>query len=327
MRQSGRVGAVFVALAILALAGVPWALAQEKFPSREITLIVPWPAGGGSDISMRLVAEHAQRHFGVPVVVVNKPGAAGAIGHREIVTARPDGYTIGMVGSGALAQQYMIPNPVNILDQFQPIVFFGKDPGTLTVRAETPWRTLKEFVDAAKARPNSIRNANDPPGGGSHLTVLVIEKKLGITLNKISYGGFAPSVAALLAGEVQSTTVPVPDVIEAHRAGKVRILAVADTERHFMAPGVPTFKEQGFDVTFALWRIIGAPRGVPADRLRVLEEKLLATLNDPAFVARANKAGFSVNPLSTRRTEAVLKADDALVYYLLLELDMVRNPK
>ncbi len=315
-------------LAVL-LAGIlaaPWAAAQEKFPSREITLIVPWPAGGGSDISMRLVAEYARKYFGVPVVVVNRPGAAGAIGNREIADARPDGYTIGMFGSGMLAQQYMIPNPVK-LEELQPIVYFGADPGALTVRADTPWRTLREFVEAARARPNTIRNANDPPGGGSHLIALVYERKLGITLNKVPYAGFAPSVAAVLAGEVQSTTVPVPDVAQPHKAGQVRILGVSDVRRHFLAPDVPTFREQGFDVVYGLWRMIAGPRGIPADRLRVLEEKLLATLKDPEFVERARRAGFNVDPMGVRRLEAFLKAEDALAYAILFDLGLVRNPK
>ena len=320
------VRAVLAVALVAVLASGPWAMAQEKFPSREITLIVPWPAGGGSDISMRLVAEFAQKQFGVPVVVVNKPGAAGAIGHRDIANARPDGYTIGMFGSGAIAQQYMIPNPVK-LEELQPIVFFGNEPGALSVRADTPWKTLKEFVEAAKARPNSIKNSNDPPGGASHLTVLVFEKKLGIVLNKVPYQGFAPSVAALLAGEVQATTVPVPDIIQAHRAKQARILGVSDTRRHFLAPEVPTFKEQGFDVVYGSWRVIAGPRGIPLDRLQVLEEKLLATLRDPAFVARAQKAGFNVDPMGIRRTEAFLKADDALTYAVLYELGLVKNPK
>jgi len=318
---------VIVALTLaFALAGASWTTAQERFPSKEITLIVPWPAGGGSDISMRLLADQATKEFGVPVVVVNKPGAAGAIGHREIANARPDGYTVGMFGSGAIAQQYMIPNPVR-LEELQPIVFYGNEPGALTVRGDAPWKSLKEFVEAARARPNTIKNSNDPPGGASHLTVLVFEKKLGITLNKIPYQGFAPSVAALLAGEVQATTVPVPDVIEGHRSGRLRILGVSDSKRHFLAPDVPTFKEQGFDVTYGSWRVVAGPKGIPADRLAVLEAKFLAALQSPAFVQRANKAGFVITPMGIKRTEAFLKADDALQYALLFELGLARNTK
>lgn len=326
-RYRSTIWTIVIPLALaLALVAAPWTPAQERFPSREITLIVPWPAGGGSDISMRLLADQAGKEFGVPVVVVNKPGAAGAIGHRDIANARPDAYTVGMFGSGAIAQQYMIPNPVKI-EELQPIVFFGNEPGALAVRADAPWKTLKEFVDAARARPNSIKNANDPPGGASHLTVLVFEKKLGFTLNKIPYQGFAPSVAALLGGEVQSATVPVPDVIQGHRAGRLRILGVSDARRHFLAPDVPTFKEQGFDVEYGSWRVVAAPKGVPADRLAILEQRFLTALQSSAFVQRANKSGFVISPLGIRRTEAFLKADDALQYALLFDLGLVRNPK
>ncbi len=323
-RRSSLACAVLALLAVLAAA--PPAAAQERFPAHEVTLIVPWPAGGGSDISMRLVAEQAQKTLGVPVVIVNKPGAAGAIGHREIVNARPDGYTVGMFGGGVVAQQYMIPNPVK-LEELQPIVFFGAEPGALSVRADTPWKTLKEFVEAIRGKPNSVKNANDPPGGASHLTAIVIEKKLGITLNKVPYQGFAPSVGALLAGEVQATTVPVPDIIQAHKSGQARILGVTADKRHFLAPDVPTFKEQGFDVVYGSWRIIAGPRGIPADRLKLLEERLLAALRDPEFVARANKSGFTVSPMGASETAAFLKQDDALTYQIFSELGLVKNPK
>ncbi|MDQ7839450.1 MAG: tripartite tricarboxylate transporter substrate binding protein [bacterium] len=321
-----RLRVMLLAVVLVGLAGTGWAGPVERFPSREITLIVPWPAGGGSDIAMRLLAERARVHFGVPVVVVNRPGAAGAIGHREIANATPDGYTIGMFGSGFIAQQYMIPNPT-LIDEIQPLAFFGLDPGALTVRGETPWRTLRDFVTAAKAAPNTIRNANDPPGGGSHLTVLMIERRLGIHLIKVPYAGFAPSVVAMLGGETQSTTIPVPDVIEVHKAGKARILGVMGDERHFLAPDVPTFKEQGFDVVYGTWRTLAAPKGIPSDRLTVLEEKLLTTLRDERFIDRARRAGFIVSPKSLRLTEAYLKAEDALIYSILLELGLVRTPR
>jgi tripartite-type tricarboxylate transporter receptor subunit TctC len=326
MRIPAPIRLAVLLLTVAAVAAPAPALAQEKFPAHEVTLIVPWPAGGGSDISMRLIAEHAGKHLGAPVIVVNKPGAAGAIGHREIVSAKPDGYTVGMFGAGFVAQQYMIPNPVKI-DEAQAVVFFGAEPGALSVRADTPWKSLKEFVEAAKARPNAIKNSNDPPGGASHLTAVVLERKLGFTLGKVPYQGFAPSVGALLAGEVQASTVPVPDIIQAHKAGQARILGVTADRRHFLAPDVPTFKEQGFDVVYGAWRIIAGPKGIPAERLKVLEEKLLATLRDPAFVAAAQKAGFTVGPLGSAETAAFLKQDDAQTYPILQELGMVKNPK
>ena len=273
----------------------------NAYPDKPITLIVPWSAGGGSDRSMRMVAEFAAKRLGVNVVVVNKPGAGGALGTRAMASAEPDGYTIGMVGSGVVARQYTNPN-ANAMSDLQPIVFFGSDPGALSARADTGFKNVSDFVKAAMAKPGDIKNGNDQPGGASYLVIAIVEDRLGLKTTRVPYKGYAPTVAALLAGEVQTATVPVPDAIEHHKAGTVRILGVAADSRHFMAPGVPTFKEQGFDVVIGSWRTIVAPRGVPADRLEFLETTLLETLNDPAFKKVANNAGFAVEPMGGEET-------------------------
>src|SRR5262245_52341567 len=155
--------------AALALSAV--AAASERradtFPSGPITFTVAWPAGGGSDISMRLLADAASKRLGVPVVVLNKPGAGGAIGHREIVTAKPDGYTIGMFSSGGIASQYTNAN-ANTIQEMQPIAFFGEDPGALQASTASGIASLKEFVEKARANPGKLRNGNDQPGGSSY---------------------------------------------------------------------------------------------------------------------------------------------------------------
>jgi tripartite-type tricarboxylate transporter receptor subunit TctC len=275
---------------------------------------------------MRMVAESATKTLGVPVVVVNKPGAGGALGTRDIASAAPDGYTIGMDGIGVLARQYLVPN-ATLMKDLQPVVFFGVDTGALVVRADTGWNTVGDFVKAAKANPGKIKNGNDDPGGSSYLTIAVFERELGIQVTRVSYKGYAPTVAALLAGEVQAATVPVPDALEHHKAGKVRIIGVSDTKRHFAAPDVPTFKEQGFDVVFGSWRTIFGPKGIPADRLKVLEAKLLEAMKDKAFQDRARNAGFSVGPMGAEETMARWRKDDALIYPILDDAGLVKFNK
>lgn len=325
-RQSS-VRYVGVALALVGIVAAWTAPAwAQKFPSGPVTLIVPWPAGGGSDISMRMVAEAATRTLGVPVVVVNKPGAGGSLGVREIATATPDGYTIGMDGIGVLARQYLVPNATLIRD-LQPVVFFGVDAGALVVRADTGWNSVGDFVKAAKANPGKTKNGNDDPGGSSYLTIAVFERELGIKVTRVPYKGYAPTVAALLAGEVQSATVPVPDALEHHKSGTLRILGVSDTKRHFAAPEVPTFKEQGFDVIFGSWRTIFGPKGIPADRLKILEAKLLEAMNDKAFQDRARNAGFSVGPMGAEETAARWNKDEAMIYPILEEAGLVKFNK
>ena len=240
----------------------------DTFPSGPITLVVAWPAGGGSDISMRLLADALSKEIKVPVVVLNKPGAGGAIGHREIANAKPDGYTIGMYSSGGIALPYLNAD-ANVYDDFQPIAFYGEDPSALEVSNASGITSLKDYVERAKANPGKIKNGNDQPGGASYIAIALYEKMLNIKVTRVSYAGYGPTVIGLMGGEVDSASVPVPDTIEQHKAGKLKILGVSASKRHFMAPEIPTFREQGFDVIVGTWRCIVAPKGIPAGPVAV----------------------------------------------------------
>src|SRR5215510_5649153 len=195
---------IFPTLAAIALAAagtlaVAPPLQAQSFPSEPITLIVAWPAGGGSDISMRLLADQLSKQVGVPVVVLNKPGACGAIGHREIVNAKPDGYTIGMFSSCGIALPYLNAQ-ANTYDELQPIAFFGEDPNALEVSNASGIGSLKDYVEHARANPGKIKNGNDQPGGASFIAIALYEKKLNLKVTRVSYAGYAPTVTALMAG-------------------------------------------------------------------------------------------------------------------------------
>ena len=266
---------------------------HRLIPPARSRLIVAWPAGGGSDISMRLLADALSKQIKVPVVVLNKPGAGGAIGHREIVNAKPDGYTIGMFSSGGIALPYLNAQ-ANTIDELQPLAFFGEDPNALEVSIASGIGSLKEYVERARANPGKLRTATTQPGGSSYIAVAQYEKAMNFKVTRVSYGGFAPTVTALLAGEIDSATVPVPDTIEQHKAGKLKILGVSATERHYMAPDIPTFREQGFDVVVGSWRCIIGPKGMPADRLALPRDEPARRPEDPEFQAKAKQAGFIV---------------------------------
>src|SRR5262245_65500539 len=169
------------------------ALHAQTFPSEPITLIVAWPAGVGSDISMRVLADAVSKQIKVPVVVLNKPGAGGSIGHREIVNAKPDGYTIGMFSSGGIALPYLNAQ-ANTFDELQPIAFFGEDPSALEVSTASGIGSLKDYVEHARANPGKIKNGNDQPGGASFIAIAVYEKKLNLKVTRVSYAGYAPTV-------------------------------------------------------------------------------------------------------------------------------------
>jgi tripartite-type tricarboxylate transporter receptor subunit TctC len=309
--------------AIVLAASVTPASQAQTFPSEPITLIVAWPAGGGSDISMRLLADALSKQVKVPVVVLNKPGAGGAIGHREIVNAKPDGYTIGMFSSGGIALPYLNAQ-ANTFDELQPIAFFGEDPSALEVSTASGIGSLKDYVERARLNPGKIKNGNDQPGGASFVAIALYEKKLNFKVTRVSYAGYAPTVTALMAGEVDSASVPIPDTIEQHKAGKLKILGVSANSRHFMAPDIPTFREQGFDVVVGTWRCIVGPKGIPDDRLRFLESSVIAALKDPEFQVKAKQAGFVIGPGNAKETYQRWKGDDAELYPILLDAGLVK---
>ncbi|WP_187830053.1 Bug family tripartite tricarboxylate transporter substrate binding protein [Siccirubricoccus phaeus] len=310
-------------LGATAMLALPRLARAASFPDGPITLIVAWPAGGGSDVSMRLVAEAASKRLGVPVVVENRPGAAGTIGHRAIAAARPDGQTIGMVSQDAISAQYGNAN-APAMSEFEPLAFFGEEPGALQVHPSTGITTLAQYIERAKANPGKIRNGGNPAPGASYLYMAYYERKLGIRVTKVSYAGYAPTVTALLSGEVDSASVPVPDVVEYHKEGRLKLLAVAGEERHFMAPDVPTFRELGHDVVIGGWRSLAAPVGVPADRLAVLRRELFAAFRDPELQAKARQAGFVMSPGDAARTAAAWAESDTGVYPILDELGLVK---
>ncbi|SME90105.1 Tripartite-type tricarboxylate transporter, receptor component TctC [Tistlia consotensis] len=317
------------AAAVLALAGTmagATGAAAAGFPDQAITIVVNWPAGGGQDTAARLIADYVAKNTSVPVVVSNVTGAGGAAGIRHVAEAAPDGYTIGIMGSSFVARQYINPNATR-LDQVEPLVFFGPDPGALEVRADTGIKTVKDYIDRLKAKPGSITNGNDAPGGSSYIVAALIESKFGVKMTKVPYQGYAPTVAGLLAGEVQSATLPVHQFVDQYKAGTVNILGVASDERHFLVPDVPTFKEQGFDFVAGDWRALFLPKGVPADRVKALEELFYKTMSDPAFVEAGRKAGFVVTPMHAKETAARIVETDEAIYPVLLEAGLVKTNK
>ena len=296
--------------------------AQPAFPSQPISLVVPWPAGGGTDVLGRLVAEAAQAALGVPVVVMNRPGASGAIGLREVSAAAPDGYSLGLASNATIGNQYSNPN-ANVVGDFEWFAFIGEDAAAITARSE--YGSLAELIAAAKARPGGLKNANDPPAGSTFVWLAMFEQASGTRISRVNYGGYAPSVTALLSGEVQMTTVPLTDVVEHHRSGKLRVLGVASERRHFLLPEAPTLREAGLDMVAGAFRALVAPKGTPPQRLAVLERGFLAALRAPAFVARAQHLGFDISPLPAAETLVAVQERDRQIYAVMDEARMVRT--
>lgn len=248
----------FAALVTTAFA-VP---AMAAYPDKPVTVICPWTAGGGTDVLLRALSKSAEKYLGQTITVVNQTGGAGAIGHNAIRTARPDGYTIGMITFelNSLPPQGLVPFTWKAFD---PLMRINSDPAALTVKADAPYSTVRGFMDYAKSHPGEITIGNSAPGSVWHIAAGLAAEKTGVQVKHVPFDGAQPAVTALVGGHIKAVAVSVAEVRGQVQAGNLKILGVMSADRDKIFPDVPTFKEQGVDVQFYTWRGLGLPKGVP----------------------------------------------------------------
>jgi tripartite-type tricarboxylate transporter receptor subunit TctC len=265
------------------------ASAQEAYPSKPITLVVPFPPGGVADIVARPAADALGRILGAPVVIENKAGAGGGIGMAYVAKAKPDGYTLLL----ALSSISILPEadkiigrpPMYQLDQLVPIARLTADPTVLAVRADSRWKTLQEFVADAKKRPGAISYGSSGNYGTMHVPMEMFASDAGIKLLHVPYTGAGPAVVGLLGGNIDAVASGPSTVIQHVKAGTVRVLASWGDHRLASLPDVPTLSESGFNAVFFQWSGLFAPAGTPASVLAKLRDAARTTASDPRFVA------------------------------------------
>ncbi|MBP5979818.1 MAG: tripartite tricarboxylate transporter substrate binding protein [Halomonas sp.] len=297
-------------------------LLADDFPERALTLVVPWPAGGAYDLTARLMAEHAGTVLSVPIVVQNVTGAAGSTGIRHVAESDPDGYTLGMMGTHAIAQSYMNPNATP-LDELEALVFIGPEPAALAVGSDTGIKDIDAYLETLQDAPGAIINGNDSPGGFSYIAASMLESQFDVTLTKIPYQGYAPTLSALLSGEVMSALLPIPLLADQHSSGQLKLLGVASDARHPFAPDVPTFKEQGYDFTAEDFFMLYLPKGVPDERRDTLESAFYALLEDEAFQSAASEMGLVIAPQPKEASSEYLTQRADEVYEILSSANLV----
>lgn len=263
------------------------AAAQEPFPSRPIQMIVPFPPGGVADITGRPTAHVMGRLLKQSVVVQNKPGAGGSVGAALAARSTPDGYTILMALSSIsvlpVADRLQGRAPAYELDQFAPIALISADPTVLVVREDGPYKTLKDLVDAAKARPGTINYGSSGVYGTLHVAMEIFAGAADIKLFHIPYQGGGPAVAALLGGQIDALASGPAAAIGQIKAGKMRALAVWGDKRLASLPNVPSMKELGYDATFYIWSGLFAPAATPQATMAVLRDAARRTAEDAEF--------------------------------------------
>jgi tripartite-type tricarboxylate transporter receptor subunit TctC len=312
--------ALLTSVTLVAAAPMPaFAQAASDYPSRPIELVVPFGAGGGTDILARVTAEAAKKHSSQPITVVNRPGASGSIGLTEVVNARPDGYKIAMITVEMAIIPHMGIAKFSPEADFTPLVRLNADPVVLTVSATSPWKTIEEMVDAAKKSKDPLKFGNAGTGGVSHLAAVALAQKAGTTFNHVPFQGNAPAVVALLGGHIDAVTASPSEVFSFVQTGKLRALAVlADQRLGGAFAQVPTMKERNIDLSVGTWRGLAAPKGLPADVLARLSAIALKTANEPAVKEAMEKQnlGYSVADGEAFRKQI---ANDSALYKQLID--------
>jgi tripartite-type tricarboxylate transporter receptor subunit TctC len=305
--------ALFTAVVLaLTLLGAE-ASAQEAYPSKPITLVVPFPPGGVADIVARPAADALGRVLGAPVVIENKAGAGGGIGMAYVAKAKPDGYTLLL----ALSSISILPEadkiigrpPMYQLDQLVPIARLTADPTVLAVRADSPWKTLQEFVADAKKRPGAISYGSSGNYGTMHVPMEMFASDAGIKLLHVPYTGAGPAVVGLLGGNIDAVASGPSTVIQHVKAGTVRVLASWGDHRLVSLPDVPTLSESGFNAVFFQWSGLFAPAGTPAPVLAKLRDAARITASDPRFVAALTTVETPVQYLDAPELQRFWDAD------------------
>jgi tripartite-type tricarboxylate transporter receptor subunit TctC len=267
--------------------------AQDPYPGKPITIIVPFPPGGQADLSARPLAAAMSQLLKQPVVVLNRPGASGAIGHRAAATAAPDGYTIliTLVSVQALpiVDKLFGRKPQYTMDQLAPLALLVADPPVLVAGADKPWKSLKELVDDAKKRPDDIVYSHSGLYGPSHLPMEMLLHATGTRMRGLPAVGGGPTMALVLGGSAAMWASPPAMAVSQVAASKLRPLATFGARRHPGFPQVPTLKELGYDVEYFVWSGAFAPAGTPASVMHTLRDAIRKAVASTEFkTAMAN---------------------------------------
>ncbi|MDP2016455.1 tripartite tricarboxylate transporter substrate binding protein [Hydrogenophaga sp.] len=289
------------------------AVAQAAYPTKPITMVVPFPPGGVADTVGRPVAEAMGKHLNQTVVVVNRGGAGGGIGMAQVAKAAPDGYTLLMALSSVVvlpeADKILKRAPMFELDQLVPIARITADPTVLVVRADSPWKTYAEFIAYAKANPSRVTFGSSGNYGTMHVPMEQLKAATSSFMLHVPYTGAGPALLGLLSGQIEAVASGPASVAAQIKAGKLRALAHWGEGRLALLPDVPSFKELGVPISYSQWSGIFVPAGTPPDVVAKLREAARAATKDERTIQIMTTAGTSFQYQDAAEFDRFVKED------------------
>jgi len=290
------------------------ASAQGAYPSRPITMVVPWGAGGGTDATARIVAAILEKDLGQPVNVVNRTGGSGVVGHSAIATAQPDGYTIGMITVEITMMHHQGLTDLKSTS-YTPLALMNEDPPGVQVKGDSPYKSVKELAEAIKAAPaGKFKASGTGQGGIWHLALIGWLGAMGLKPDHVAWvpsNGAAPAMQDLAAGGIDMVTCSVPEGRAMIDAGRAKSLAIMADQRNPQFPNVPTLNEElGIKYSVGAWRGIGAPKGLPAETQARLVTALKKAYDSKEFQDFMNSRGFGMKWADAPGFAAFMDAGD-----------------
>ena len=292
----------------------------ENYPSGPVSVIVPYSAGGGTDLVARALVDAAKDNFPKNIAVENRTGGGGAVGMSYGANAKADGSVITMVTVELVTLPHTGTGAGLYYDQFKPIMMVNSAYSAVTVKADSPYNTLNEFLDAAKTK--TMRVGNSGVGAIWHLAAAGLAKTAGVSFNHIPFDGAAPAITSLLGGHIDAVTVSYAEVVSQVKAGNLKVLAVLAPERIPATPDLPTAKELGYDVAIGTWRGLGVPKDTPqpiADKIYDIFSKAAAS---EGFVKFMNSSNNVVDIMDSASYGEKLVTDNDMFKMLIEELGL-----
>ncbi|MDQ0256627.1 tripartite-type tricarboxylate transporter receptor subunit TctC [Evansella vedderi] len=288
----------------------------DDFPTKEIEMIIPWAPGGGSDIEGRIVIEHVQNHLESNIVPINLPGVGGTVGLEELEEKTADGYTLGQIHEGLIVAHHSGITPINY-DSFEPIAAMSSTDQILAVASHLNINTLEEFVEYGQTE--EVRFGGTV-AGIPRVWVEQMGQALGINYNLVGYEGLGEAIQALAGGHIDAAIVDYASASDFVEAGHMKFIAIGTEERVEIAPDLPTFVENGYDITLGLHRGYVAPKGTPQEIIEKLGKVFEEAANNPEFLEAIGNVGASVSFMGPEAYKEHLDRQNAIIKEIIQEI-------